>query len=270
MYGPAPLYSSSCKGRRLGRRPWPKPMQPSPRDRALSALLSAAVTALCGYALILGLGVSLPRTPDQALALFDLTPPAPPPERVVPPPVRSAKPAGRAAPPNLRARPKEITAPPPIVVPPTPPVILAAPIPDFGPAASSGASDRPGPGTGAGGEGNGRGAGGSGDGQGGGREIPLRRTRGDIRDSDYPDRLREAGVTGVVGLRFTVGANGRVSACAVTRSSGVPELDALTCRLILKRFRYRPTIDANGRAVADVVTGEQGWGVDEDGRPLRD
>lgn len=242
--------------------------QPSTRDRALSALLSAALTAALGYALLLGLGVRLPHAPDQALALFDLAPSPLPPARLVAPPTRATKPQGRAALPNLRARPKEITAPPPIVLPPTPPVLLAAPIADLGLAAASGATDKPGPGTGAGGEGNGRGAGGSGEGDGGGREVPLRHIRGEIRDSDYPDHLREAGVTGVVGLRFTVGANGRVTACAVTRTSGVPELDALTCRLIAKRFRYRPTIDANGRAVADVVTGEQGWGVDEDGRPL--
>lgn len=237
------------------------------RDRFLSALLSTALTAAFGYALLLGLGVHIPASPDRALTLFDaLPPPPPPPERVVPPPVRSARPQGRAAPPNLRARPKEITAPPPIVMLPIPPVILAAPISDTGPAPTSGATDRPGPGTGAGGEGDGRGAGGSGDGEGGGREIPLRRIRGEIRDSDYPDHLREARITGVVGLRFVVGVRGRVTACAVTRSSGVPELDELTCRLIAKRFRYRPTIGADGRPVADVVTGEQGWGVDEWGR----
>jgi protein TonB len=60
-------------------------------------------------------------------------------------------------------------------------------------------------------------------------------------------------------VSFTVGANGRVTRCAVTRSSGVAELDALTCRLIEERFRYRPTTDRFGRPVPDEVEGEHEW-----------
>lgn len=242
------------------------------RDRLLAALLAAGVTGAFGYLLIAGLGVTVTAAAQDALATFDLAPDPPPPPRDEPEPLptRTRAPEGEAAPPNLKARPKEIVAPEPIVPPPLPPPVLAAPVPALGPAPSSGAAERPGPGTGAGGEGTGRGSGGAGDGTGGRREVPLRLIRGEIRDSDYPDHLREAGVTGTVGLRFVVGVNGRVTSCAVTRTSGVPELDALTCRLIIRRFRYRPTIGADGRPVADVVTGEQGWGVDEDGRPLRD
>ena len=53
--------------------------------------------------------------------------------------------------------------------------------------------------------------------------------------------------------------NGRVTRCIVTSSSGIPELDALTCRLIQKRFRYRPSTDRNGRPVPDEVEGEHIW-----------
>ena len=58
---------------------------------------------------------------------------------------------------------------------------------------------------------------------------------------------------------FTVGPNGRVTSCTVTRSSGVPQLDALTCRLIQERFRYRPSTDRYGRPIADEVEGEHDW-----------
>jgi periplasmic protein TonB len=50
-----------------------------------------------------------------------------------------------------------------------------------------------------------------------------------------------------------------VSRCTVTSSSGVPELDALTCRLIVQRFRYRPSTDRYGRPIADTVEGEHEW-----------
>jgi protein TonB len=58
---------------------------------------------------------------------------------------------------------------------------------------------------------------------------------------------------------FTVGTDGRVTSCTVTRSSGVPELDALTCRLIQQRFRYRPSTDRFGRPIPDEVEGEHDW-----------
>jgi periplasmic protein TonB len=63
----------------------------------------------------------------------------------------------------------------------------------------------------------------------------------------------------VVGLSFRVERTGRVSRCTVTQSSGVPELDALTCRLIVQRFRYRPSTDRYGRPIADTVDGEHEW-----------
>ena len=58
---------------------------------------------------------------------------------------------------------------------------------------------------------------------------------------------------------FTVGTSGRVASCTVTRSSGVPELDALTCRLIVRRFRYRPSTDRHGRPMPEEVEGEHDW-----------
>lgn len=234
------------------------------RDRALSALLSVAFTGLFGYALIVGLGVSLPSRPDSALRLFDLTAPLPLPERAVPPPRPSTKPEGRAAPPNLRARPKEVVAPPPLVPLPIPPVLVAAPVADVGPAPRSGATDRPGPGTGAGGQGDGRGAGGAGDDEGGGIAVPLRRIRGEMRDSDYPRAAREAGIEGEVHFRFLVDVDGRPKNCVVTRSSGSAALDETTCRVFLTRFRYRPSLNGAGRPVRDHVAGIQGWSLGED------
>ena len=76
---------------------------------------------------------------------------------------------------------------------------------------------------------------------------------------DYPRELGREGIGGRVSVTFTVEANGRVTGCHVTRSSGVPELDALTCRLIEQRFRFRPSTDRYGRPIRDEVDCDHDW-----------
>lgn len=227
------------------------------RERMTGAAGAALVCAMIGYVLIAGLRVGFPRAVSDPLALFALSPPPP-----APPPVpqrkKSVEPEGAASPANLRATPTELVAPPP-PIPLPPPPLAAAPKAGLGTAPSAGAAPVPGPGTGAGGQGNGSGSGNSGDGSGGGGETPLRWIKGSIRDSDYPRAALKAGISGTVGLRFTVGVTGRVTSCTVTRSSGNRELDTTTCTLIMKRFRYIPTRNARGEAIPDEVTGEHVW-----------
>jgi protein TonB len=123
-------------------------------------------------------------------------------------------------------------------------------------AAPSGGGSGTGPaiGSGAGG-----GVGGNGYGAGEGGGTDLEQIAGEITPRDYPHNLRERGIGGVVGISFRVEPSGLVSRCTVTQSSGVPELDALTCRLIVQRFRYRPSTDRYGRPIADTVDGEHEW-----------
>jgi protein TonB len=123
-------------------------------------------------------------------------------------------------------------------------------------AAPSGGGSGTGPaiGSGAGG-----GVGGNGYGASEGGGTDLEQIAGEITPRDYPRNLRERGIGGVVGISFRVEPSGLVSRCTVTQSSGVPELDALTCRLIVQRFRYRPSTDRYGRPIADTVDGEHEW-----------
>lgn len=228
------------------------------RGRIASAAGAAAVQALFAWVLIAGLTVGVPRSIGDPLKLFSVTPPPPPPPRTTPEP-RSAthKKSGKASPANLRAKPAEIVAPK-VEIPPPPPPVVAAPKAGPGTAPSAGAAPVPGPGTGAGGIGNGNGSGGEGDGDGDGGS-PLELIKGHIKDSDYPHEAYKAGASGTVYLRFIVGVNGRVTSCTVTRSSGNADLDNTTCRLIMERFRYRPTRDRNGKAIPDEVTGFHRW-----------
>jgi protein TonB len=242
------------------------------RDRLKSGLAVTAFHALLGYALITGLGIDVQREVGEQLKMFDVTEEPPPPPVELPPPQeeKSEKrqikdPEGAAAPPNLRDTPSPVVAPPPKVKLPVPPPVVAAPVPGQGNAESAGAADVPGPGTGSGGVGNGLGSGGFGNGTGGGgggRPTPAVLIRGSIENSDYPGRF--TGAREIVHMRFVVAPNGRVSQCEVTRSSGNPMVDETTCRLIVRRFRYRPARDASGKPVAVTIGGSHDWWMKPD------
>ena len=183
----------------------------------------------------------------QRLIAITLSTP-PPPVQPPPRPVRREQSAPKAQPDKLGGSP----GPRPTHAPPS-----VAPVIVFKPsAAPSGGGSGTGPATG---PGAGGGTGGDGYGAGDGGGTDLEQIAGEITSRDYQRDLRERGIGGVVGLSFRVEPTGLVSRCNVTRSSGVPELDALTCRLIIQRFRYRPGTDRDGRPVADTVEGEHEW-----------
>lgn len=247
-------------------------MYAQPRsERVGSAVAAALVTAGVGWALLLGLanGGRVARV-SEALETFAVAPPPPPPRaKTVPRPKVSTRAEGRAAPPNIRSRATQIVAPRPIVVLPPPPLPVVATLKPFeGNQATQGATERVGPGTGAGGEGDGTGSGGWGDGDGdGGDEMPPRWRKGRLRNSDFPreiGELREAGFEGTVGVRFLVWTDGRVRECAVEKSSGVPQLDETTCRLIRERLRYAPARDGRGRAVPAWIIENHTWVIERD------
>jgi protein TonB len=182
--------------------------------------------------------------------LISVTLQKPPPPPVVQPPPKPQHhqaAAPKAAPEKLGGSPgpKPAHAPPSVS-----PVVAVKPN-----AAPSGGGAGTGPALGAG-AGGGTGGNGYGDDEGG---TDLEQIAGEITSRDYPRDLRDAGVGGRVKFTFTVEPNGRVGRCTVTRSSGVPELDALTCRLVQQRFVYRPSTDRYGRPIADEVDGEHDW-----------
>jgi periplasmic protein TonB len=224
-----------------------------PRER-LAALAAVAVVQLgLGLVLLNGLRVEVGRTGEAVERLIEVAlPPVPPP---VPPvrPETTAKPEHRAATAPRAERkplggspgPKPAHAPPSV----TPVVALRPSAAPSGGGTGSGPALGAGAGGGTGGEGYG--------GEGGGTD--LQKIAGDILPSDYPKSLGNAGIGGRVSVTFTVETNGRVTNCRVTRSSGVPELDALTCRLMEQRFRFRPSTDRYGRPVAEDVDWDQDW-----------
>ncbi|HEX8239022.1 MAG TPA: energy transducer TonB [Allosphingosinicella sp.] len=78
-------------------------------------------------------------------------------------------------------------------------------------------------------------------------------------DQDYPAEAVAARQQGSVAFALDVGANGRVTDCTVTASSGSAALDATTCRLIASRALFTPATDARGATVPDHVRGRIVW-----------
>ncbi|WP_162527089.1 energy transducer TonB [Sphingomonas solaris] len=198
----------------------------------------AIVHLAIGYAFISGLASDVMRQVPTVFRLIDIPAIAPPPPDVPQPPV--ARPASPATPTVAR---QEVALPPrpavdpvlvseiqPLPVPGVETVRVAPPAP---PATTSRASGA--------------------------------RARGDragwITTDDYPARALRNGEEGSVGISLRIGADGRVSDCAVTASSGSPQLDEATCRLYQRRARFTPAQDEEGRVIATTYLDRIRWTI---------
>lgn len=223
-------------------------------DRIGPAIGVAAIHALLGYALITGLRVP-GRFVDASASLTVLNLKPPPPELPRKPrePIKqgggSPAPKARPPPPIIAPIPA-IPAPPPLTI--VPPVIAGG-----GPA---------GAGTGGIGSGTGQGSGGAGSGQGegvgNGRGFSgARQVRGRFRNSDFPASAKGAGRL-KIGVRYAIGPSGRVDQCEIIEPSGYPEVDAMTCHVIVDRYRFKPARDEQGVPVTEVMEEDYSWTMD--------
>jgi protein TonB len=92
---------------------------------------------------------------------------------------------------------------------------------------------------------------------------PLTEPGGWVSDADYPASALRKGEQGVTRFAVTIGPGGRVRDCAVTRSSGSPELDAVTCAKVSRRARFDPASDERGGAVAGRYANAINWRIPE-------
>ena len=243
-------------------------MYASRHNRTLSALASAAMVGGLGALLLSGLQAGRVVEAARSLVAVDLVPPRPTPSpSPTPPPKTSAKSAAKGDPGkrNLKNKATQIVAvKPPIVIVKPPPVVVATTPANTGNATQSGMSDRAGPGQGAGDYGNGLGGGGTGGNGDGVAVVGPRRIRGRLSFDDLPEGVLFPGESATVAVLYTVEADGRVTGCRAERSSGHRDLDALTCRLIERRFVYRPARDRSGRPVRSLVGENHTWELDEE------
>ncbi|MEA3002597.1 MAG: periplasmic protein TonB [Sphingomonadales bacterium] len=80
-----------------------------------------------------------------------------------------------------------------------------------------------------------------------------------VSNADYPDAAIRGEEQGITRFRLSVGADGRVTDCIVTGSSGSSSLDAATCRLMRSRARFAPARDGSGNPTSDNVASAIRW-----------
>jgi len=222
-----------------------------PRERALALAAVVLIQAALGIVLLRGFNVDVSRPGEMIQRLVDVTLAKPPPPPLVP--IERPRPQHhRAAAPKAEpAKPGGSPGPQPAHAPPSVTPVVAV----KSSAAPSGGGSGTGPALGSG-AGGGTGGNGYGNDEGG---TDLEQIAGEITARDYPRDLGNAHVGGRVSVTLTVEPNGRVSSCRLIRSSGSAELDALTCRLMQQRFRFRPSTDRYGRPVRDEVDWDYDW-----------
>ena len=190
-------------------------------NRLTALIIVALLHIIVGYALVTGLAFEAVKKLKERVETFDVKeekppeePPPPPPDQPLPPPPIVAPP-----PPISFDRPSPVQAV--AVAPPPAPVFTTAapPPPPLPPAAPSKA----------------RGAKPKGQGSWAAR----------IQDN-YPSAALRKEIEGTVGVRVTVGPDGRVSGCSVTGSSGSGDLDSAACDGMTRYARFEPALDVGG------------------------
>ena len=100
------------------------------------------------------------------------------------------------------------------------------------------------------------------------RFAPPQRTQANLSTyfstDDYPAAALRGLEQGTTGFRLSIGADGRVFNCVVTRSSGSAALDAATCRILRSRARYRPARDTVGNPMTGSDSGRVTWRLPEE------
>lgn len=76
---------------------------------------------------------------------------------------------------------------------------------------------------------------------------------------NYPAESLQRGEQGRVGFQLSFEADGSLSGCAVTQSSGYRTLDEGTCEMLAKSAKIEPARDAEGRRVPSIRAGYIDW-----------
>lgn len=194
--------------------------------------MTVAVVGALMYAIVSGLAYDVIKHQAERLKVIDVEQQPPPPQEPPPPPKDMPKvPPPPVTPPPL----VQMNTPPPVTIqtvtappPPVyiPPVIAAPPPPAPPPPPRKTQSAQP--------------------------------ARGDVRSSfsadDYPPSAAAAGAEGTAQATLSIGTDGRVTSCNLTRSTGNSALDSATCNILRRRVKFIPAKDSNGNPTTDTYT----------------
>ncbi|MFN3425733.1 MAG: energy transducer TonB, partial [Novosphingobium meiothermophilum] len=82
--------------------------------------------------------------------------------------------------------------------------------------------------------------------------------------NDYPSRALREEREGTTGFRVTIGTDGKVIDCEITRSSGSADLDEATCSNIRRRARFTPATDGDGNPTTGSYSNSIRWVIPKD------
>jgi periplasmic protein TonB len=206
-------------------------------SRTIALVIVALIHAVLGYAFVTGLGMKYVKKAAEQLNVIDVKEEPPPPDEPPPPP---PKPADVPPPP--------VVAPPPIVqtqtVAPQVQTVSQAPPPVFVTQAPPPPPPPAPP-----------------------RAVQKAQPKGApgnwVTTDDYPARALREERQGTTGFRLEIAADGRVTNCTVTSSSGSPDLDSEACRLLPRRARFKPAMGSDGQPMADTYSSRIVWRIPE-------
>lgn len=93
--------------------------------------------------------------------------------------------------------------------------------------------------------------------------APRGNPGGWVTNNDYRTRWINEGLTGTARFTVSIDANGKVTGCTITRSSGHAALDDATCSLITRRAKFTPARDGSGKAAAGSYSSSVNWSIPE-------
>jgi protein TonB len=204
-------------------------------NRIIAIIIVALIHIAFIYALVTGLAYSAMKKAIERVTTVDINEPPPPPPDTPPPPEPDRPPPPVAPPPPLNIS----IAPPPIQVTPNipPPAPVIRIVPPAAPPAPPPPRFTP------------KGA------------VPKGNPGSWATTDDYPSRALREEREGVTRFTVSVSAEGRVTNCSVTGSSGTPELDDAACRAITRRARFTPATDGEGNPTSGTYSNSVRWQI---------
>jgi protein TonB len=202
-------------------------------NKVTTLVVVAVLHVVLGYALVTGLAYEAFKKVKEVTAAINIEEEKPPEEPPPPPPKQDTPPPPIVAPPPAIT----FNAPAPVVQtvqtppPPAPVFVTAAPPPPappppkFQPKAAQ----------------------------------PKGQPGNWATTNDYPSRALREEREGSSGFRVSIGTDGKVTDCQITRSSGSPDLDQATCDNVRRRARFTPATDGEGNPTTGSYASTIRW-----------
>ena len=89
--------------------------------------------------------------------------------------------------------------------------------------------------------------------------LPLQSAGSWITNDDYPREAMRRHEEGTASFTLQIDANGQVTGCEITHSSGFKVLDDATCATLMRRARFNPAKDDQGHPKAGTFSSKMRW-----------